>query len=147
MAEGNGQPLEQWFVDLLDRIGRWHDMMLAASGGTPGEHTGQLEACIGRAFQSAFGEPIYPTDAEKAAALFHGIITSHPFVDGNKRTATATAILFLILRDAVPDEFDLTPILLRLLGEVAVVTASDGMTVDEVCHWIRRILGPLKGEA
>ncbi len=128
MAEGNGQPLEPWFAEILGRIRHWHDTMLAASTGLPGEHSGRLEACVGRAFQSAFGQPVYPSDVQRAGVLFHGIVTSHPFVDGNKRTATATAILFLTMRGTLPDEFEITPILVRLLGEVAIVTASDGMT-------------------
>jgi len=31
----------------------------------------------------------------KAAALFHSLIKSHPFMDGTKRTAFASAIYFL----------------------------------------------------
>lgn len=44
---------------------------------------------------SAFGQDAYPTLHEKAAALLHSIARNHPFKDGNKRTATVSAIFFL----------------------------------------------------
>jgi death-on-curing protein len=42
-----------------------------------------------------FGEDAYPTLFEKAAALLHSISSNHSFVDGNKRTGWASAIVFL----------------------------------------------------
>lgn len=46
---------------------------------------------------------------EMVAAYLYGICRNHPFVDGNKRTATATALVFLELNgvwiDADEDEF------------------------------------------
>jgi death-on-curing protein len=37
----------------------------------------------------------FPDLEDKAAALLHGIVTGHPFVDGNKRTGYALARLLL----------------------------------------------------
>lgn len=37
--------------------------------------------------------------AEQAAVLCHGIVQSHPFVDGNKRCATVAILTFLRLND------------------------------------------------
>ncbi len=54
-----------------------------------------LDAAVARPAASAFGEDAYPTLREKAAALFHSIARNHPFVDGNKRTATVAAIFML----------------------------------------------------
>jgi death on curing protein len=51
-----------------------------------------LEAAVARPAASAFGEDAYPTLNEKVAALLHSIARSHPFTDGNKRTATVAAI-------------------------------------------------------
>jgi death on curing protein len=52
-----------------------------------------LEAAVARPAASAFGEDAYPTLNDKVAALLHSITRSHPFIDGNKRTATVAAIL------------------------------------------------------
>lgn len=57
--------------------------------------TALLEAAVGRPMLSAFGEDAYPTLPEKAAALLHSVARNHPFADGNKRTATVAALLFL----------------------------------------------------
>lgn len=56
---------------------------------------GILESAVFRPQASAFGEDAYPTLAEKAAALLHSIVLNHAFVDGNKRTATISVVLFL----------------------------------------------------
>lgn len=59
--------------------------------------TDRLEAAIARPASTAFGEDAFPTLAEKAAALLHGLITGHPFADGNKRVAFAAVLLFFRL--------------------------------------------------
>lgn len=59
----------------------------------------------------AFGgsHPLYPEPYDKAAALMETLIRTHPFVDGNKRTAYTSGITllrFLIgeLVEVPPDE-------------------------------------------
>ena len=42
----------------------------------------KLEAALARPQASAFGEDMFPTLAEKAAALLQGIAIAHPFLDG-----------------------------------------------------------------
>jgi len=54
-----------------------------------------LDSAVARPQASAFGEDAYPTVLEKAAAMFHSLVLNHPFVDGNKRTATVALIRFL----------------------------------------------------
>lgn len=71
-----------------------HDEALAAHGGASGvRDMGLLESALARPRnQFAYGE----TDvAALAAAYAFGIVRNHPFVDGNKRTAFLTAVLFL----------------------------------------------------
>jgi death on curing protein len=58
-------------------------------------HLELLEAAVARPSASAFGEDAYPTLAEKAAALLHSVARNHPFTDGNKRTATLSALMML----------------------------------------------------
>ena len=45
--------------------------------------------------QQVFGRELYPTVFEKAAVYARGIILSHPFIDGNKRTGLTAAAVFL----------------------------------------------------
>lgn len=65
-------------------------------GGQPAlRERGLLESAVARPQMSVFGQDAYPTLVEKAAALLHSLVLNHPFVDGNKRTATLAMILFL----------------------------------------------------
>jgi death-on-curing protein len=54
---------------------------------------------------SLFGEDAHPTLFEKAAALLHSLASNHALVDGNKRTAWASAIVFLDLNGHELEEF------------------------------------------
>lgn len=53
-----------------------------------------LEASIASAFIGFGEEQFYPTVAEKSARLAYEIITRHPFLDGNKRTAMDVMLTF-----------------------------------------------------
>ena len=141
MAEGDGREIA-WLDELVAQVRGWHGEALKAGGGATGEHTARLHASCARPFQSAFGQDIFPTDLDKAAALFHGIVCNHPFVDGNKRTATFAAVLFLVARHVVVG--DVTRLIIRLLGDLAIETASSPhLTVDDVKRWLPRIVADL----
>ncbi len=65
-------------------------------GGTAAlRELGLLESALARPQASAFGQDAYPTIHEKAGALLHSLVLNHPFVDGNKRTATIATTIFL----------------------------------------------------
>jgi death-on-curing protein len=55
-----------------------------------------LESAVSRPFQTVFGQDAYPTILEKSVALFHSLVSNHPFHDGNKRTAVSTLYIFLL---------------------------------------------------
>lgn len=55
-----------------------------------------IEATVANINGSNFGIENYPTDTEKIVAYFYFLIKNHPFVDGNKRTAS---LVFLVLVD------------------------------------------------
>ena len=70
-------------ADLLVRIYEIHETIIAETGGLPGlRDATMLHAAIARPFATFGGSELYPTDFEKAAALFHSLIKSHPFMDG-----------------------------------------------------------------
>lgn len=125
-----------WLDALVLNIRDLHDEILTYSKGSSGEHTERLIATCARPFQSAFGERLFKTDMERAAVLFHGIIASHVFVDGNKRTAALVVVVFLMAQERIARASDLQ---LRMLGELAIETAATQMKVNEVADWIRRI--------
>ena len=67
-----------------------HAAVIAKFGGVDGvRDEGLLESALAQPLQSFGGAELYPTDEAKACRYAYGIIKNHPFVDGNKRTATA----------------------------------------------------------
>lgn len=55
---------------------------------------GLLEAAVLRPQQTIFGADAYPDIHAKATAMMHSLTRSHPFIDGNKRTAVLSMIVF-----------------------------------------------------
>jgi death-on-curing protein len=60
---------------------------------------GALLAALSRPFMAFDQQDLYPTPAEKAAAIFESLIINHPFIDGNKRTAYVLLRSTLLLFD------------------------------------------------
>ena len=58
---------------------------------------GKLEAILEIPKQEFEGRPFYPTFTEQVAALFYSLIKEHPFLNGNKRIAVISLLLFLLL--------------------------------------------------
>ena len=82
----------------LNEILKLHDRVLAQSGGSAGvRDIGGLESALGQPQMTFSDIALYPSIAEKAAALGFSIIQNHPFVDGNKRTGHAAMEVFLML--------------------------------------------------
>jgi death-on-curing protein len=73
--------------------------VLTVLGGKRG--AGVLDGILSLPKQSAGGRPAYPSVFDKAAVLFRSLIQDHPFVDGNKRMAVASALLFLLTNGVV----------------------------------------------
>lgn len=139
MAEGNGEAVT-WLDDLVGILRHQHAAALDDGGGLPGEHTEKLYASCARPFHTAFGQYLFRSPVLVTAATFHGIITSHVFVDGNKRTASIACLGMLGAFGYGPEQP--SELQVRLLGEVAVETASGRLDVDAVAVWLRRIFGP-----
>ncbi len=60
---------------------------------------GLLESAVHRPSASMFGQEAYTDLFDKAAALLQSLAVNHPFVDGNKRTAWVSCVVFLAMND------------------------------------------------
>ncbi|MFJ6544766.1 type II toxin-antitoxin system death-on-curing family toxin [Streptomyces sp. NPDC091385] len=60
---------------------------------------GLLESAVHRPSASMFGQEAYTDLFEKAAALLQSLAINHPFIDGNKRTAWVSCVVFLAMND------------------------------------------------
>lgn len=115
----------------------FHAEQLALFGGPEGvRDLGLLESALMRPVNKfGYGE----TDlAALGAAYAFGIAKNHPFIDGNKRTALASMIVFLGLNkldvEASPEE--LTAVVLSL--------AAGEISEEVVAHWLRDHIRPLE---
>ena len=82
-----------------------HAEVLAAHGGSPGiRDEALLESAINAPQASMMGRAVFEDPLEIAAAYLFYICRNHPFIDGNKRAALATCLVFLSENGLLPEE-------------------------------------------
>jgi death-on-curing protein len=99
---------------------------------------GLVEGCLARPKTSLFGDEAYPSLSDKAAALMHSVATSHPLIDGNKRSAWALMVTFLAVNEwqVVANTDDAFEFVLHV--------AQSKLDVPEISAWIHQRLAPLE---
>ena len=87
------------FLD-LDHVIRLHCSLIERYGGMEGvRDVGLLHSAIAMPQAAYGGEYMHGDIFEMAAAYLYHIVQNHPFLDGNKRTGAASAIVFLAMND------------------------------------------------
>jgi death-on-curing protein len=82
-----------------------HEQVLAAHGGAAGLRSRELlESAVAAPQATMMGSPLISDPIEIAAAYFYYLCSNHPFVDGNKRVALATCLVFLGENGLLPEE-------------------------------------------
>jgi death-on-curing protein len=82
-----------------------HAEVLAAHGGSVGvREEALLESAVAAPQATMMGEALFADPLEIAAAYLFYLCRNHPFVDGNKRTALATCLVFLRENRLLPNE-------------------------------------------
>jgi death-on-curing protein len=122
----------------LAEVTELHRRLLEATGGAAGiRDLASLEAAIAQPRMTFAGTDLYPTLAEKAAALCFALVRHHPFVDGNKRLGHAAMETFLVLNgaevDAGLDDQE------RMMLDLAAGRVDRGQLVE----WLRQHLKAL----
>jgi death-on-curing protein len=80
----------------LDELLEIHFHMIDKFGGLRGVRDKTLlQSAVDLPKSTMFGEDLYPTIYDKAAAYLFCIIKNHPFNDANKRTGCTVTYLFL----------------------------------------------------
>ena len=109
-----------------------HARVVSVTGGSHGvRDLGLLESAVARPHAAFEGKEFYPEEFSKAAALMESLLKDHPFADGNKRTAFASAGVFLRLNG-----WRLT----ASAGDVVAQTmrvAINEISLDDVAVWLR----------
>ena len=89
------QPVTFLEVDAVLRI---HSRMIAEFGGSADvRDQGLLQSAVHMPQAKFGGKYLHEGLPEMAAAYLYHICCNHPFVDGNKRTALATAEMFVLI--------------------------------------------------
>ena len=107
-----------------------HEESLAEHGGPSGiRDLGMLESALALPKNLFAYSETEPTLQRLAAAYAFGITANHPFVDGNKRTALVTSVVFLKLNGLrltadMPDRY-------RMFYGLAAGTVSE----DDLADW------------
>jgi len=96
------------------------------------KNIGLLESIIERPSFNPFTHVPFPNVHAKCASLLEGIIKWHPFIDGNKRTALATAYAFM-------HKNDYRIVLPFSAVRFSVLVAQDKKDIDEITKWVRRL--------
>jgi death-on-curing protein len=82
-----------------------HAEVLAAHGGSAGlRDPALLESAVAAPQATMMGAPMFSDRVEIAAAYLFYLCCNHPFLDGNKRTALATCLVFLSENGLLPEE-------------------------------------------
>ena len=116
----------------VSEVEKIHDILIDRFGGANGiRDKGILESAIGRPFQTFDGKDLYPDPIDKAAAIFESIVSNHPFVDGNKRTAYV--LLRLILKR---NQLDIN-VDQDVKYDFVIKAAKGELTFDKIREWIR----------
>ena len=83
-----------------------HREVLEAHGGSTGlRDQALLESAVAAPQATMMGQPIFSDPCEVAAAYLFYLCRNHPFIDGNKRVALATCLVFLSENGLLPDEY------------------------------------------
>jgi death on curing protein len=110
-----------------------HSILINETGGSHGvRDSGAISALVNLPRQKAFGKELYPTIFLKAAVYIRNIIISHPFIDGNKRTAMTSAAVFM-------DDNGCK--ILAIKGEIeayALKIISDRETLEDIAEWLKK---------
>lgn len=116
----------------LNEVLELHRLVLVQSGGREGvRDLNAVDSAVAQPAMTFGGQELYPTLAEKAAALGFSLIQNHPFVDGNKRVGHAAMETFLVLNgheiNASVDEQE----------RIVLQVAASRLGRPEFIEWVR----------
>jgi death-on-curing protein len=115
-----------------------HAEVLAAHGGSPGLRSQELlESAVAAPQATMMGQPMLSEPIEIAAAYLYYLCSNHAFVDGNKRVALATCLVFLSENGLLPcEKLSVDP-----WEALTLDVATGALRRDEVTERLRGLVG------
>lgn len=129
--------MEIRFLTVEDVLGLHEDSIRLYGGGTGVRDHGLLESAVLSIQQTFGGEFLYPTLFAMAAAIWHGVVANHPFVDGNKRTGLRAGHTLLLING-----WNLT-LSSDEVEELTLQIAKGELTRDQLAEVIESHIEPL----
>jgi len=114
----------------VDQAIKIHERMVEQHGGLKGiRDLGLLTSAMEMPKSAYGGHELHPSLFDKAAAYLFHIVKNHPFFDGNKRTSTFVAVLFLRL-NGISITFDKEQFEILVIG-----TAQGIISKSQISHF------------
>ncbi len=115
-----------------------HQLAIDEFGGSHGlRDLGLLASAVGRPHSTFDGKELYPDVYAKGAALVHSLLLNHQFVDGNKRTAMFSVMVFLELNGL---EFTASQ---KEVVDTALWIENKQPEIEEIADWLKAHSKPL----
>ncbi|MCH3956057.1 MAG: Fic family protein [Olsenella sp.] len=95
---------------------------------------GLLDSALAQPFQTFGGANLYPSAIDKACRYAFGIISNHPFLDGNKRTGAALLGAYLRMSGV-----DFRPVHAAFL-KVMLGVADGSVSYDALVEWTKSVV-------
>ena len=91
-----------------------------------------LDSALEAPFQTFAGKDLYQSDLDKIVRLGYGLISNHPFHDGNKRIGALALLTLLDLNGFLINATD------KEFAEViyGVASGSDGKSYEDFLAWV-----------
>jgi death-on-curing protein len=125
----------------LEEVLEIHESQIMLFGGTAEvRDLGLLASALAQPEASFDNKFLHATLEEMAAAYLYHIVKNHPFVDGNKRTGTATALVFLDLNGVELDSKELDELIdgKTLLENLVIKVAEGGADKADLTKFFQR---------
>ena len=115
----------------LDTVKLYHDEIIDQSGGSKGvRDEGSLLAALARPYATFDQQELYPSPAEKAAAIFESLIINHSLIDGNKRIA------YVLMRLTLMDYYFDVMAFEEEKYQMTIAASTGQIRFDEIKQWI-----------
>lgn len=125
----------------LEEVQEFHQQQLDAYGGIHGiRDQGLLESAVAMPQASFGGEYLHTDLFHMAAAYAFHLAENQPFLDGNKRTALMSALVFLDLNGYVV----LDPV--ERLYEAMIAIANKQLDKEQLAELLRELSHPSENE-
>ena len=116
---------------IKDQVLLMHRWIYDYYGGSRGiKDDGLLDSALKAPFQTYDGQELYPTVVGKIVRLGYGLITNHPFVDGNKRIGALALLTLLELNGYRIEATD------QELTDIIIGVASGQRSEDDLNSWV-----------